>query len=58
MQRPAFLANLQGSAKSLKLLEAGVGIEPAYTALQAAEVARQIKHFGQFHFRQYTRKSV
>jgi hypothetical protein len=33
-------------------LEAGVGIEPAYTALQTAAVQRQIKHFGQFHFRQ------
>ena len=33
-------------------MEAGVGIEPAYTALQAAEGYRQIKHFGQFHFRQ------
>jgi hypothetical protein len=33
-------------------MEAGVGIEPAYTALQAAAVYRQIKHFGQFHFRQ------
>jgi hypothetical protein len=36
----------------LALIGGGVGIEPAYTALQAAAVSRQIKHFHRFHFRQ------
>jgi hypothetical protein len=33
-------------------LEAGVGIEPAYTALQASAVLRQINQLRRFHFRQ------
>jgi hypothetical protein len=36
----------EDAAKALKRLEAGVGIEPASTALQASAVLRQIKHFG------------